>query len=118
MSAASRAIPSRYNVRTKKLRNASSKGPEEAQEGYDLFLTPPRLFQRVETLEGDTRLYFCAGALPSTAWLVERRPLEVILMVVLGGIAQVLANKKSRWTLRANCKGSGDCGRRPVVNST
>src|SRR5215203_185761 len=53
-------------------------GLEEAQEGYDLFLTPPRLFQRAETPEGDTRLYFYAGVLPSTAWLVEENLVERI----------------------------------------
>jgi len=53
-------------------------GLEEAQEGYDLFLTPPRLFQRAETPESDVRLYFYAGVLPSTAWLVEENLVERI----------------------------------------
>ena len=37
--------------------NCVIEGLEETQEGYELFLTPPRPFQRVETPEGDTPLY-------------------------------------------------------------
>ncbi|HZY56925.1 MAG TPA: mechanosensitive ion channel family protein [Rubrobacteraceae bacterium] len=51
---------------------------EEAQDGYELFLTPPRFLQQDETPDGHLRLYFYAGVLPSTEWLVEENLVERI----------------------------------------
>ena len=54
-------------------------GLEGAQEdGYELFLTPPRLLQQDETPDGGLRLYFYAGILPSTEWLIEENLVERI----------------------------------------
>ncbi len=53
-------------------------GLEEAQDGYELFLTPPRLLQQDETPDGGLRLYFYAGILPSTEWLIEENLVERI----------------------------------------
>ncbi len=51
---------------------------KEIQEGYELYLLPPRLVDRNETPEGGPRLRLLAVVLPSTAWLVEENLVERI----------------------------------------
>jgi small conductance mechanosensitive channel len=44
---------------------------ESLDEAANLYLTPPRLVGREETVDGRVRLRILAGVLPSMAWLVE-----------------------------------------------